>query len=101
MQHASATGAVSLPPLLFEVTVAGRHLWIEVDGRVKCMAFRVARVVDAISKDDAVRKALVMVAGDPKAQGVAGKPAPELSVEHVARVKARPAVNPGFMFFPD
>jgi hypothetical protein len=65
------------------------------------MAFRVARVVDAISRDDAVAKAMVMVRADPKAQGVAGKPAPELSVEHVVKVKARPAVKPGFMFFPD
>jgi hypothetical protein len=65
------------------------------------MAFRVARVVDAISRDDAAAKAVVMVRADPKAQGVAGKPAPELSVEHVERAKARPAVKPGFMFFPD
>ena len=65
------------------------------------MAFRVARVVDAINNDDALRKALVVVGGDPKAQGIAGKPAPELSVERVARVNARPAVNPGFMLFPD
>lgn len=79
----------------------GRHLWIEIDGRMKCAAFRVARVVDAISPADAAAKALVMVRAEPKAQGVAGKPAPELSVEHVARAKARPAVNPGFMFFPD
>jgi hypothetical protein len=71
------------------------------DGRVKCVAFRVARVVDAINKDDAARKALVVVAGDPKAQGLAGQPAPELSVERVTPVNARPAVNPGFMFFPD
>ncbi len=101
LQHAASVGAVNLPPLLFEVTVAGRHLWIEIDGRVKCMAFRVSRVVDAINKDDAARKALVVVAGDSKAQGIAGKPAPELSVERVEKVKARPAVNRGFMFFPD
>jgi hypothetical protein len=68
---------------------------------VKCVAFRVARVVDAINKEDAARKAVVVVAGDPKAQGIPGKPAPDLSVERVDRAKARPAVNPGFMFFPD
>lgn len=87
--------------MLFEVTVAGRRLWIEIDGRVRCMAFRVLRVVNAINRDDAAAKALVMVRAEPKAQGVAGKPAPELSVEHVARVNVRPAVAPGFMFFPE
>lgn len=81
--------------------MAGRRLWIEIDGRVRCMAFRVSRVVDAINKDDAVRKALVVVAGDPKAQGIAGKPAPDLSVENVAQVPSRPTVNPGFRFFPE
>ena len=87
--------------MLFEVSVAGRRLWMEIDGRVRCMAFRVSRVVNAINKDDAAAKALVMVRADPKAQGIAGKPAPELSVEHVTKVRARPRVAPGFMFFPE
>jgi hypothetical protein len=90
-----------MPPLLFEVTVVGRRLWVEVDGRVRGMSFRVARVVDAINRDDAASKGLVIVASDPKAQGIAGKPVPELSVENVVKVKSRPAVKPGFMFFPE
>ena len=90
-----------MPPRLFEVTVVGRRLWIEVDGRVQCVSFRVARVVDATSEDDAVRAALAVVGSDPRAQAIAGKPAPSLSVERVAAVESRPPVNPGFRFLPE
>jgi hypothetical protein len=86
---------------LFEVTVIGRRLWIEVDGRVSCVDFRVSRVVDAIDADDAANRALAQVRADPKARGIAGQPPPELSVERVAAAASKPAVQPGFMFFPD
>lgn len=86
---------------LFDVTVTGRGLWVEMDGRVRRVGFRVARVVEAIHEDEAVAKALALVAADPKTQPRAGKARPDLSVERVVRVASTPAVPAGFMFFPD
>jgi hypothetical protein len=86
---------------LFEVTIIGRRLWIEVDGSLRCVGFRVSRVIDAIDADDAANQALVQVRAEPKARGIAGRPPPELSVERVAAAASKPAVQPGFLFFPD
>jgi hypothetical protein len=85
----------------FEVTVVGRGLWIAVDDEVRCVAFRVARVVEAPNLQAAGTKAVAAIRADPKARPLPGKPPPDLSVESVVPVEARPDVNPGFRFWPD
>ena len=85
----------------FKVTVHGRGLWIDIDGEVERVGFRVARVVEAEHAGSAAQKAIDLVRNDPKARQLPGKAAPELSIEEVVRTGSAPAVDAGFMFFPD
>jgi hypothetical protein len=86
---------------LFKVTLQGHGLWIEIDAKVQRVGFRVTRVVDADDPAGAAEKALALIRSDPKARHLPGKPPPTLSVDAVLRVDSAPAINPGFMFFPD
>jgi hypothetical protein len=86
---------------LFEVTVQGRGLWIEIDAKVERVGFQVTRVVDADDVAGATEKALALLRSDRKARQLPGKPPPELFVGKVQRAASAPSVNPGFRFFPD
>jgi len=86
---------------LFEVTVVGRGLWIEIDHEVQRVMFRVARVVDAPDQETAADRALGLILADPKARHAPGKPPPDLSIEQIVTAKAVPRVNPGIRFSPE
>jgi len=86
---------------IFEVTLSGRGLWISVDGEFQRVAFRVARVVEADDATAAADRALEIVAKEPKARTLPGKPAPDIVVERVVPVRSMPAVQPGFRFSSD
>ncbi len=86
---------------LFKVTVQGHGLWIDIDAKVQRVGFHVTRVVDADDPAGAAEKALDLIRNDPKARHIPGKPPPDLVVHEVLRAASAPAVNPGFMFFPD
>ena len=69
-------------------------------GDIQRVAFRVARVQSKPTTQQASRQwALELVAEDPKARTLAGKPAPDIVVERVVPVRSMPAVQPGFHFF--
>lgn len=86
---------------LFEVTVRGRGLWVDIDGEIQRVGFRVMRVVDATSSTGAAEKALALIRDDPKTRPLAGRLAPDLFAEQVVPADAKPAVDAGFRFFPD
>ena len=86
---------------LFKVALQGHGLWIEIDSKVQRVGFRVTRVVESDDSEGAAEKALDLIRSDPKAHHLPGKPPPTLSVDTVLRAASAPAVNPGFMFFPD
>ncbi len=86
---------------LFKVTLRGRGLWVDIDGKVQRVGFRVTRVVEAGDVGGAAHKAVTRIRTDPKARQLPGKPLPELSVEEAVRTGSAPAVDAGFMFFPD
>jgi hypothetical protein len=86
---------------LFEVTVRGHGLWIEIDGKVERMGFQVTRVVDADDVAGAGVQALALVRADPKARQLPGRPPPEIFANKVLRAVSVPAIAPGFRFFPD
>jgi hypothetical protein len=86
---------------LFKVTVRGRGLWIDIDGDVQRVGFRVTRVVEAEDERGAERKAVTLVRNDRKALPLPGKRSPMLTVEKIVRTRSAPAVDAGFMFCPD
>jgi hypothetical protein len=86
---------------LFEVTVRGRGLWIEIDAKVERVGFQVTRVVDADDVAGAGEKALALVRADPKARQLPGRPPPTILASKVVRAASVPDIAPGFRFFPD
>ena len=86
---------------LFNVTLHGRGLWIDIDGDVQRVGFRVMRVVEAEDVESASQKAMTLIRNDRKAQPLPGKSPPEISVEEAVPADSAPAVAAGFKFFPD
>jgi hypothetical protein len=86
---------------LFEVTVRGHGLWIEIDGKVERAGFQATRVVEADDVAGAAEKALALVRADPKARQLPGRPPPTVLASKVVRAATVPAITPGFRFFPD
>jgi hypothetical protein len=86
---------------LFEVTVRGHGLWIEIDGKVERVGFQVTRVVDADDVAGAGEKALALIRTDPKARQLPARPPPTILAGKVLRAASVPDIAPGFRFFPD
>jgi hypothetical protein len=86
---------------LFKITLRGRGLWIDIDGDVQRVGFRVTRVVEAEDVEGASQKALTLIRSDRKAQPLPEKSPPEISVEEAEPTDSAPAVDAGFKFFPD